>query len=111
MKVSDFGQDVIVYRVNPGPIFNDFASFSMEACVENYSKAIAITIRHMAGASEAVDIRQETSLIAMIATCDDFYAGDEGTDTFWPRRFQGQQICVTGAPRNQRLLASFSAFC
>lgn len=98
----DTSRDLLFYRIHE----RAFATlpWSMERVCDAYAEAIAFAVGAWCGregSDDAVALQTGTvaSLKELNALCDQFHGGSPGSDGFWPRRFQGQQITLAARKR------------
>jgi len=104
VQTADFGGDVLIYRVHKGIFAEDYSRWSMEACVENYSRGIASAVRHWSGV--ATDIREVANIQVLNAECDQMDGGSTMSETYWPRQFKGQRLTIRREKQFPHLLGS-----
>jgi len=105
---GNIGSNIMFYRVHE----NVFATqpWSMQRTSEAYAEAVVFAADYWSLNDEAQPkVKTVSSLLELGTLCDEFDGGNTGSDGYWPRRFQGQQIRVRKAAKLPGLLAPASA--
>uniref|UniRef100_A0A7S2EXQ3 Uncharacterized protein n=1 Tax=Alexandrium andersonii TaxID=327968 RepID=A0A7S2EXQ3_9DINO len=72
--------------------------WSMERVAEAYAEAIAFALRVWAAGTTAWSaVPAVKGLPQLMEVMDQFSGGSASSETYWPRRVQGQQICLRGS--------------
>jgi len=87
------GADVCIYRVHGHLYADDGKNWTKEAHTDSLATAMACAISMW---SECGWAAQSATCVASLeqvcARCDEYDAGDPGSEHFWPRRFRGQRL-------------------
>lgn len=98
LRLEDNNSRVLFYRVHES-IFAQ-APWSMQRTAEAYTEGIAAAVKlWAAGPSSAswAAVPSVHGLEGLREAVDHFDGGSPASESFWPRRLQGQQICLRGA--------------
>jgi hypothetical protein len=102
------GSNIMFYRVHES-VFST-QPWSMQRTSEAYAEAVVFAADYWSLGDEArPKIKTVASLLELGKFCDEFDGGNTGSDGYWPRRFQGQQIRLRKATKLPGLLAPASA--